>query len=269
MTGIERVFNDCPVTQPAPEPAAPTAAASHPPLPSNPAESDARSRILTAAITLFGRGGYAATSVRSIATEAGVSAPLVIHHFGGKEGLRRACDQQLVDCIDQITGPVLRGEDPADHVGADDVAALRQIVTYMISVIREGGEAAQSLFTKLTEQNLNALESGVRAGTVRPTGDAAARAALTVAYSLAEHLLGDLIAGYLGTEPRSLDLQARVGREAIELYTHGLFEDERLLDLFVKSARHPTADPNAPDPHVTAPTPPGSTGKDAAATSTR
>lgn len=228
--------------------------------PPRPHESDARDRILTAAVALFGQGGYAATSVRSIAAEAGVSAPLVIHHFGGKEGLRRACDQQLLDRIDQIAGPVLRGEDPADHVDAEDVAALRRIVSYMISVIREGGEAAQSLFTKLTEQNLDALEAGVRAGTVRPTGDPAARAALTVAHSLAEQLLGDLIAGHLGTEPRSLEMQTRVGREAVELYTHGLFADERLLDLFVSTTRRQS---------TTSPAPPGSPGKDAAATSTR
>lgn len=245
MTGVERVFKDVCVTPPDPDPATqPT-----------PPDTDTRGRILATAIDLFGRGGVAATSVRSIAAEAGVSAPLVIHYFGGKDGLRRACDQQLIDYLDQLAGPVLRGEDPSEHLDADDVAALRSTAGYMITVIREGGEAAQDLYTKLTEQNLNALNEGVRAGTVRPAAaDDAARAALTVAHSLAEHLLADLIAGYLGTTPRSPEMQARVGRESIELYTHGLFADERLLNLFLHGAArkqsrttHPGS-PNSPDP---------------------
>ncbi len=47
-------------------------------------DATTRSRIRDAAVALFGRAGYAATSIRTIADEAGVSAALVIHHFGTK-----------------------------------------------------------------------------------------------------------------------------------------------------------------------------------------
>ncbi|NLG21793.1 MAG: helix-turn-helix transcriptional regulator, partial [Actinomycetales bacterium] len=52
-------------------------------------------RILEAAINLFGRNGVKGTSMRAIAEEAGVSQALVVHHFGSKDGLQRACDHHV------------------------------------------------------------------------------------------------------------------------------------------------------------------------------
>ena len=55
-------------------------------------------RIRDAAIEQFGQRGFSA-SVRSIATAAGVSAALVIHHFGSKEKLREACDAYVIETV--------------------------------------------------------------------------------------------------------------------------------------------------------------------------
>lgn len=228
LTTAEHVFNDGRV------------------LLSDPSTHDARTRILAAAIELFGRSGYAATSVRSIASAADVSAPLVIHHFGDKEGLRKACDQRLLDYVEELAMPLLHGEDPTANLGEHDGAAIKKIISYMISVIREGGEVAQGLFTQLTELNLEVLERGVQAGYVRASDDQRARAALTVAYSLSEYLLGDLLAVSLDSEPQSPELAVRLSHQSAELFTHGMFADERLLNLFLHNT--------------------GSAGKDAAST---
>jgi AcrR family transcriptional regulator len=56
-----------------------------------------RARIRDAAIVLFGRDGFPATSVRAIATAAAVSPALVLHHFGSKDELRAACDTYIVE----------------------------------------------------------------------------------------------------------------------------------------------------------------------------
>lgn len=50
-------------------------------------ESDARERILAAAIDEFGELGYDAATVRGIAARAGVDSALVHHHFGTKADL--------------------------------------------------------------------------------------------------------------------------------------------------------------------------------------
>jgi AcrR family transcriptional regulator len=49
--------------------------------------SGKKERILRAAQTMFGRHGFAATTMKMIAEEAGVAFGLVAHHFGDKENL--------------------------------------------------------------------------------------------------------------------------------------------------------------------------------------
>ena len=52
-----------------------------------PGTSDTREAILAVARSGFATRGYDATSLRAIATEAGVDPSLVLHYFGSKEGL--------------------------------------------------------------------------------------------------------------------------------------------------------------------------------------
>src|SRR5581483_1465575 len=51
------------------------------------AADDRRRRLLAAARKLFGSKGFAATSTREIAAEAGCNLALISHYFGSKEGL--------------------------------------------------------------------------------------------------------------------------------------------------------------------------------------
>lgn len=57
-----------------------------------PAESGdgARGRLLRAAVEIFNRKGYAATSVREICEHAGLTKPALYYHFGSKEGVLTA-----------------------------------------------------------------------------------------------------------------------------------------------------------------------------------
>ena len=50
-------------------------------------ESDARERIMTAAIDEFAEAGYEGATIRGIAARAGVDSALVHHHFGTKADL--------------------------------------------------------------------------------------------------------------------------------------------------------------------------------------
>lgn len=52
---------------------------------------DRESQILDAAAREFGTLGYAATNVADVATQAGISKPLIYSYFGSKEGLFTAC----------------------------------------------------------------------------------------------------------------------------------------------------------------------------------
>ena len=54
---------------------------------------EAHARIIDAAIDQFGRHGFD-TGLGAVAEAANVSQVLVLHHFGSKEGLRKACDDR-------------------------------------------------------------------------------------------------------------------------------------------------------------------------------
>ncbi|HOQ54433.1 MAG TPA: helix-turn-helix domain-containing protein, partial [Micropruina sp.] len=56
-------------------------------------------RIVAAAFQRFAQSGFTSVTIREIAGEAGVSAALVIHYFGSKDGLRRECDSRVVKFV--------------------------------------------------------------------------------------------------------------------------------------------------------------------------
>jgi len=51
------------------------------------ADETVRTRLVAAAIGLFARKGYAATTVREIVEAAGVTKPVLYYYFGNKEGI--------------------------------------------------------------------------------------------------------------------------------------------------------------------------------------
>ncbi|MBZ0158492.1 MAG: TetR/AcrR family transcriptional regulator [Alphaproteobacteria bacterium] len=73
----------------------------------SPEEHAARRRLLRAALELFMKKGYAATSVREIVDAAGLTKPVLYYYFGSKEGiyfeLMREPFERLGDILDQAT----------------------------------------------------------------------------------------------------------------------------------------------------------------------
>jgi len=73
-----------------------------------PGSPDTRAEILAQARELFAAQGYAGTSVRAIATAAGVDAALVHHYFGTKDDLFLAALELPVDPR-RLVAPVVAG----------------------------------------------------------------------------------------------------------------------------------------------------------------
>jgi AcrR family transcriptional regulator len=76
-----------------------------------PGSPDTRATILAEARTLFAANGYAGTSVRAVATAAGVDAALVHHYFGSKDDLFVAALQVPLDPREVLL-PVAQGGVP-------------------------------------------------------------------------------------------------------------------------------------------------------------
>lgn len=78
-----------------------------------------RARIRIAALNQFAAKGYAGTTLRAIASEAGVTVGLVPHYFGSKEGVRDAVERWIV-------GRFAAAIADADQQAEDTVAGTRE-----------------------------------------------------------------------------------------------------------------------------------------------
>src|SRR5216684_2110252 len=77
-----------------------------------PGTGTTRERILAAARSDFGKGGYEGTTIRGIAAQAKVDPALVMHYFDSKDGVFRAALQFPVDpaeFIPRLLAPGLDG----------------------------------------------------------------------------------------------------------------------------------------------------------------
>ena len=79
-----------------------------------PGSSDTRDRILVSARELFARNGIDKTSIRAIASGAGVDSALVHHYFGTKQQLFAAAIHIPIDPM-QVIGPMR--ETPVEDLG--------------------------------------------------------------------------------------------------------------------------------------------------------
>ncbi|MEV4218652.1 TetR family transcriptional regulator [Nonomuraea sp. NPDC049725] len=185
-----------------------------------------RARIRDAALELFGAEGVNRVSVRAIAARAGVSAALVLHHFGSKEGLRRACDAYVVELV--------RGGPGADLDDVSGLAAMLEASSamrlYLGRAFLDGSPAAAALFDDIVAAAERWLEEGVRTGRVRPSDDPRARAAVYVTWLLAPLTFGEHLARALPGGGSETDRTLRASRAGIEIFTRGLFTDDRVLD---------------------------------------
>lgn len=199
-------------------------------------------RIRDAAVARFGRQGFARTSLREIAADAGVSAGLVIHHFGSKEDLRRACDEWMVA---QFMGEKSRLGDGSVastiREWLDDPGRFRAYVDYVAAMLTDGTEGGARLFDLMLAETRAMLDEGVAAGAMHDSSDPEVRAVVVTIDGLAPLLVRDHISRALGAP---LDDPATIRRMTVptlELYTHGLYADSRILD----AARAAIADAGA------------------------
>jgi len=82
-------------------------------------EGDARNAIVEAALAVFAAHGFHGAGTRQIAQAAGVSQPLLNHHFGGKDALWRVVGEQITaDFMAFMTGAVDLALPPGDAVEA-------------------------------------------------------------------------------------------------------------------------------------------------------
>ncbi|WP_267382904.1 MULTISPECIES: TetR/AcrR family transcriptional regulator [unclassified Sphingomonas] len=74
--------------------------------------ADTRAKLIEAAIACLHRSGYSATTVSTVATEAGVSRGAMTHHFAAKNDLMLAVVQQVFEQDTDFYAGVIAKTDP-------------------------------------------------------------------------------------------------------------------------------------------------------------
>lgn len=189
-----------------------------------------RARIRDAAIELFGAEGFERVTVRQIAQRAGSSAALVLHHFGSKAGLRQECDDHVVATL--LADRVAAAETPTAQGVAAVLAragAYRGLLDYLVRLLAESGETSERVFDTFLEHTRAMMHDVESTWRPRPVSDPDTTALLLTAYGLAPLLLQSHLARLLGADPLGPDGARRLTLPSLELFTHGLFQDDSLL----------------------------------------
>jgi TetR/AcrR family transcriptional regulator, regulator of cefoperazone and chloramphenicol sensitivity len=201
------------------------------------ADQTAAARIRDAAIAQFGEHGFG-VGLRTIAEAAGVSAGLVIHHFGSKDGLRRACDDYVAEAIRSLKSEAMQSHEPATWLAQlSEIESYAPLTAYLVRSLQSGADLAKTLWRTMIANAEEYLDEGVRAGTLKPSRDPKARArylAITGGGGLLLYL-------QMHEDPTNLaavlrDYSTDMVLPALELYTEGLMADRTMYDAFLGQA---------------------------------
>ena len=190
-------------------------------------------RIRDAAIDQFGRNGFD-VGLRTIAEAAGVSAALVIHHFGSKDKLRKACDEHIAEVIRISKSESLQSNDPTSWFAQmAEIESYAPMMAYLVRSMQSGSGLAKAFWQQMIDNAEQYMQEGVDSGTLKPSPDPKARARFLAINNGGGFLL------YLQMHDNPTDLRA-VLRDyaedmvlpAMEVYTNGLMADATMYDAF-------------------------------------
>lgn len=187
--------------------------------------TDARGQILGAAVQLFARHGFAAVTVRQIATSATVSAPLVLHHFGSKVGLQEAVIDEVrrwfEDMLAMADSARARSAAERGTTLAEISLAFRSadhLPELLLRLIVDDDPQATYLLTRFLDHLERLLQQYVDEGAMVDDPDPRMRAAIMLADDFGTILLRSQLSAILGVDPFVGEGLARYSAAATRLY---------------------------------------------------
>lgn len=203
----------------------------------------ARARIRDNAIRLFGENGFS-VPLRTIADAVGVSAGLVVHHFGSKQGLRDVCDAAVLGSIATVKAESVSPQRQSLLAYLSQAQDFAPLLGYVVRSLQSGGPAARTFFDHFVADAEQWLAEGVEAGTIKPSRDPAARAR----YLAQQGLGGMMLHLALQGDAAHPDFHGAVrglaetnALPALELFSEGLMTDSRMLDEYLMYVTDPPA----------------------------
>lgn len=179
----------------------------------------ARARIRDAALRLIGERGIEGATVRDIARAAGVSGGLVRHHFGSKDGLRRACDSYALDRLMRLKEEaVLEGRLANPGFMSAAQPELLVLYRYFARSMVDGSPAAAAMFDAMVELG----EKWLALHHPGEVSDPRAYAALLVAMEVGVLSARDQVSRALGADILSPQGHLKLAKAKVDFYSQPL-----------------------------------------------
>lgn len=207
---------------------------------------DTRERILTAAIARFGTHGFR-SSLRSIASDADVSAALIIKHFSSKEGLREACDARVLEIVGVSKSTVMQSKDFHGTILSQMASfnELQPILHYFVRTLLEGGAMTRHMLAEMHEHALDWMKEGIDAGHIKPSQNEDLRVKLLIGMSIGWIFQSLVLSDKDLTDIDTrfwVDMEEDLMQASLELYTEGLLTRSTMLDEYMLYRGDPPAE---------------------------
>ncbi len=192
-----------------------------------------RERICEAALLGFAENGVAATSIRDVASRAGVSPGLVQHHFATKDGLREAVNEYVVERAAETFAEL-----PAKDSATEILRELGNRVThwarehpeallYVARLSADEDPAALQMFDAFLEIASQQWKRLAEMGVLRADLDMEWAALQTIVLILGGALFEGAVSRHLPAPWRTPDQLDRWNRANAELFRRGFLLGER------------------------------------------
>jgi AcrR family transcriptional regulator len=202
----------------------------------DPADLTARARIRDAALFLFARDGFRAP-MRTIADIAGVSVALITHHYGTKDALRVACDDEVMSRFLEMELLALRQPDSVEGQLRDSAAAS-VLTVYMVQSFLDASGSAGRFFSRYVDHLRTILTEARQAGMISESDDPESQL-----HVLATQSIGMLIVEFAidpPADPRHFIDHVHTTRQILaqlELYSHPFFPPSPAMDTYIDILR--------------------------------
>ena len=186
-----------------------------------------QARIRDAAIERFPKDGLNGATIRAIANDAGVSPALVIHHFGSKDALHRACDEHVVHQMMEMKREALR---TGSYGESGAIAAAYRLgepaLRYLAWTLGTGSYTAARIFDDLLDDATNQLLGPDLDLIDTIHGDPRKQAAVLVAMQLGGLILHDHLSRAFDTDMLSAQGLMAAAPYTLQIFSGELFNQE-------------------------------------------
>lgn len=202
--------------------------------PSKQDSQDLHAKILDSAIFLFAENSFEAITMKDIAQRSGVASSLVHHHFGTREGLRKACRDHIIEQISKTLAAheaQALGDAPTDLLDLfgqllrSSLGNRSHLMRFLAKTFSENHPDSRQLFSQYFDLFHGMIARYAKAGKLRDDIDPKWIAIQAIYMQLGTAFLYDQMHHKLNACPYSAETSEQRTNAFIEIAKSGLLHE--------------------------------------------